>query len=118
MIRLYAPVITAQASSFRPGHACLLDLPDADGMRSGRMWGSYNVHLVMDFDDGVKWLLRVRLNDDGPKPAGFQQSIIRSEVATMRLLQEAGLAVPNAWLPVMTDTGVSGRYIFSKSVLC
>lgn len=55
--------------------------------------GGYNVHLVLLFDDGVEWLLRVPGYPLGPSPPMIRKRVRESEALTYRLMKSAGLPV-------------------------
>lgn len=62
-------------------------------------WMGYrNIALTVTFNDGVRWLARVRLNDI--YTPYVRRNIMLSEYATLRALHEIvpGL-VPQVWLP-------------------
>ena len=70
------------------------------------MWNAMNVHFPVVFDDGVRWLVRVRrLRRDGPDPER-QRRMVDSEAATMNALQKVvGDQIPRAWLVSSQDEG-------------
>ena len=52
--------ITAQASDLRPGHHCIVKMPDnINPIYEDDMWGGINVRFPIVFDDGIRWLIRV-----------------------------------------------------------
>lgn len=93
--------IMAEARRLRPGHTCAV--PDKkkfnkdtkETFKHGR-----NINFVLTFDDGVKWMVRVRQKlyyDPSPEAVymGFQ-----SEAAVVQSLREGGVTVPEVYLPV------------------
>ncbi|GMK54951.1 hypothetical protein CspeluHIS016_0200070 [Cutaneotrichosporon spelunceum] len=98
-----APIV-ADAVALRPeATSGTLELPVVtEYMKEYRghiKWMGYrNIALKITFNDGVRWLARVRLNDIYT-PA-VRRSIMLSEYATLMVLQEMlGKLVPRVWLP-------------------
>nr|XP_018265027.1 uncharacterized protein I303_03209 [Kwoniella dejecticola CBS 10117]OBR87185.1 hypothetical protein I303_03209 [Kwoniella dejecticola CBS 10117] len=63
------------------------------------MFGGINVHFPMVFDDGIKWLIRIRQADNGIPPLAILDTTARSEVCTLQVVKSFGLPVPGAWMP-------------------
>ena len=57
-----------------------------------------NVHIVLTFDDGVKWLARIKLSLDVSPPLHVQKQEKLSEAATFQVLHQSGVLVPKVWL--------------------
>ncbi|WWC60613.1 uncharacterized protein I303_103187 [Kwoniella dejecticola CBS 10117] len=99
---------------------------DAESMVDDTMNGGVNYHFPLVFDDGIKWLVRVRQNPAGLSPIDFEQAVTRSEVATLRYLHSHDLAVPKAWMdesawlvPVITPDHPLAKhveYLFCESL--
>ncbi|WWC68365.1 uncharacterized protein I206_102290 [Kwoniella pini CBS 10737] len=51
------------------------------------MYGGFNIHFLISFDDGLRWLLRTRRNRGAKVPTEISSAIIESEVATTQLLK-------------------------------
>ncbi|ORX37901.1 hypothetical protein BD324DRAFT_406983 [Kockovaella imperatae] len=108
-------LIEAQATSLRPGHACVLNASgheDLDKLsleqtralmeESGDM-RFYNHHFPLIFDDGVKWIVRCRrLRRDRPS-YGVMRYVLDSEIITMEELRNAGVCVPRAYRALGQD---------------
>ncbi|WRT65975.1 uncharacterized protein IL334_002926 [Kwoniella shivajii] len=62
------------------------------------MYNGVNIHFPIIFDDGIKWLLRVRQSHNGNPPIGIQEVVIASEVTVLNILNNGGVPVPKAWL--------------------
>jgi hypothetical protein len=56
--------------------------------------GGMNVHVPIDFEDGTKWLARVRQKRFDSPPPAISRIIMESEICTMQALKRAGVAVP------------------------
>ncbi|WVF70961.1 hypothetical protein IAT40_005757 [Kwoniella sp. CBS 6097] len=105
-LQVHRNAIYEDVSRIRPNRTCTLDIPEnADAMleREWRMLGSFNVNFIMTFDDGVKWVLRIRQDRGHRLPRVIREANIRSEVTTMNLLKANGVQVPAAWLPCHLD---------------
>ncbi|WVQ65218.1 uncharacterized protein L199_003391 [Kwoniella botswanensis] len=94
--------IIEEAQRIRPGRACILQLPpDSQSMFDAKnMYNGINVHFPIIFDDGVKWLLRVRQSHNGYPPPEIQRFVVRSEVTALTILKNGGVLVPDAWYPL------------------
>lgn len=105
--------LAQQASKLRPGHTCTARLPTswkqawAIGLAS-----QLNTHFFIDFDDGVKWLVRIRERKPWSPPLEMQLRIDESEVATMQALKGAGLPVPGAWRTAEAENVAKTEGIF------
>jgi hypothetical protein len=100
--------LATQAEKLRPGHSCTVDIPDTyKAIIKADLWNGVNVHFPITFDDGVKWLLRVRQLRRLVPPESFMEIITESEVTTLNVLKKAGIAVPDAWMP--KDPSCSSR---------
>nr|XP_031857217.1 uncharacterized protein CI109_007381 [Kwoniella shandongensis]KAA5524289.1 hypothetical protein CI109_007381 [Kwoniella shandongensis] len=88
--------VTKAAESLRPGCNAICPIKLSRDTVVGQ--GS-NFHFPVGFNDGVKWMVRVRRQVwDGPCTAALRINAA-SEVATLRHMKTNGLAVPQAWLP-------------------
>ena len=101
--KILAPIksdtIAAQAASLRSGHTCEVDIPSTpQAVYDAERFNQCNGHFLVTFDDGVKWLLRVRIMTRHSPPKEMQRMITESEAETMRALYRAGTKVPNAWV--------------------
>jgi hypothetical protein len=59
--------------------------------------GGMNLHLLITFTDGVKWLARIRRSNTTSPPPNLQTYILESEIATLRSLEKTGLPTPRVW---------------------
>ncbi|WWD19793.1 hypothetical protein CI109_104257 [Kwoniella shandongensis] len=83
--------LSAQANSLRPGHTSNILIPtDTRDYLKGGM----NVILPLTFDDGVKWVARVRQKRFDEPPVEKRKILVASEVESLRVMKEAGLQVP------------------------
>jgi hypothetical protein len=107
-------VIIKQAIQLRPGHTCTLSIPSTpEVIIEADMYNGVNVHFPIIFDDGVKWLVRVRQVLEVSADREMMDQVMESEVTTIRVMYERGIPVPNAWLPLSNpsnpDTSKSGK---------
>ena len=91
-------IFESQASALRSGHSCEIEIPKTvDEMIEAGLFNQCNGHFPVLFDDGVKWLLRIRQITKQSATGDMQRIVTASEAETMRVLNKAGLLVPNAW---------------------
>ncbi|WVF70949.1 hypothetical protein IAT40_005744 [Kwoniella sp. CBS 6097] len=88
--------IPAVASCMRNGISCSLEIPEDV---YDIMEGGINVLIPVVFEDGHRWLVRIRQRDNQPPIDGFNWATAKSEAETMKVLKEHGLKVPAAYLP-------------------
>ncbi|WWD05424.1 hypothetical protein V865_003501 [Kwoniella europaea PYCC6329] len=103
--------ITEESQRVRPGRTCILQLPpDSQSMYDAKnMYNGINPHFPIIFDDGVKWLLRVRQSHNGYPPHEIQRFVVRSEVTALTILKNGGVLVPDAWYPRPLIDGQSSQ---------
>lgn len=96
--------IVADALALRPeAKSAVLDIPTlTEAMKEyrGRVkWMGYrNIALTLTFNDGVRWLARVRLNDI--YTPYVRRNIMLSEYATIQAVHDVvPKLVPQVWLP-------------------
>ncbi|WWC88161.1 uncharacterized protein L201_003066 [Kwoniella dendrophila CBS 6074] len=60
-VRQCSNIITQEVNQLNPHHQCRLIIPDnIDQLLKSGLFAGFNVHFAITFDDGSKWLLRVR----------------------------------------------------------
>lgn len=107
-----------QASALRPGHSCEIRIPQSvDEVLEAGLFNQFNGHFPAIFDDGVKWLLRLRQITKLSATGDMQSIVTTSEAETMRVLHKAGLLVPNAWTVceeerIELEPGIKYDYFF------
>lgn len=65
--------------------------------------GGMNYHVELSFDDGVKWLARVRRFNATSPPATLRDYIVQSEVATLKFLEKTHVPAPKVFDFVLED---------------
>lgn len=83
--------IAALAESLRPGKPRLHAEMDIDRVPQGNI----NVHIPLEFEDGVKWMARIRRMDIMSAPRLIGREIMLGEMDTLRWLgRQDGVPVP------------------------
>lgn len=59
--------------------------------------GGQNFHLDIEFEDGIVWLARIRLDDPLLPPKPTQKYIFLSEIATLKFLEKTGVPAPKVY---------------------
>lgn len=59
--------------------------------------GGMNYHVEICFDDGVKWIARIRRFNATSPPAALRDCIIQSEVATLKFLERTRVPTPRVF---------------------
>nr|XP_018265005.1 uncharacterized protein I303_03187 [Kwoniella dejecticola CBS 10117]OBR87163.1 hypothetical protein I303_03187 [Kwoniella dejecticola CBS 10117] len=109
-VRQHRHHIIQDIQSLRPSHVPTLHIPDTfDTLKASKWYSCFNVHFLISFEDNVKWLLRVRINDGREMPHDLVYPSIRSEVATLNVLKSHGVPVPTAWLPPHMQERYTGQ---------
>ncbi|WWC60587.1 uncharacterized protein I303_103161 [Kwoniella dejecticola CBS 10117] len=92
--------LTSDAGRLRPNHKCQVIFPtDYEQFFESCRGSGFNVHLPLNWSDGMKWLIRIRQNCNHRVPAAIREATIRSEVLTLNTLRNKGVHAPRAWLP-------------------
>jgi len=59
--------------------------------------GGMNYHVEVCFDDGIKWIARIRRVNATSPPAVLRDYLIQSEVATLKFLEQTGVPAPKVF---------------------
>lgn len=62
-----------------------------------RQIGGQNCHVDIDFDDGVTWIARIRLDDPLLPPQSVKSHIFLSEIATLQFLSKTSVPTPKVY---------------------
>lgn len=96
----------SQAERLRPGHTCLgPSILEADSINT--FVHGTNVNILLTFDDGIRWMTRIRQQRQLDPPKPIARVVLESEAATFIALNLAGLSVPRAVMPVTDEGGCS-----------
>ncbi len=91
------------ASSLRKGIPCTIPalVPDGQGhLNVEAVWsqtGGQNCNIDVQFQDGIVWLARIRLDDPLLPPKPTQAYIFLSEVFTLKHLENTGVPAPKVF---------------------
>jgi hypothetical protein len=110
IMSLSLDVVAADLSALRPG--IRYEITGIDDTRKG---GCFNTHFPITFEDGVKWMLRVRKvgqGDDIISPDDYWFGVER-EVTTLQAMFRSGIrTVSDAYLPPTRTSVTPGRSDF------
>ncbi|KAI1102469.1 hypothetical protein F4804DRAFT_312893 [Jackrogersella minutella] len=87
---------TARASELRQGIPCSISLHHYDKAIHSVM-GGMNYHAEINFDDGIKWMARIRRSNATSPPPVLRDYILQSEVATLKFLQKTSVPAPKVF---------------------
>lgn len=98
--RLDLPRIIRQAQDLRPGFTCAVPhlSPTMEDVKAYPGAGM-NFHIPLTWSDGAEWLVRARRKRQLDPPPEAKATVLRSEVATLKAMREAGVLAPEAFLP-------------------
>lgn len=89
--------LVARASHLRQGVSCSGPKLEFDRAPRSSIMGGMNYHVKLKFDDGVKWIARIRRFNATSPPAVLRDHIIQSEVATLRFLEKTCVPAPQVF---------------------
>ena len=84
------------AESLRPSRTCTIHYPEAYG-DPDIFAGGFHIHLLIEFDDGVKWLARIRQTSSHLMSNEEGIIVTESAITTQHVMHKAGLKVADAW---------------------
>lgn len=85
------------------GVKCRIPVLDADLDQAAKIeivssqMGGQNCHVDAEFEDGVTWIVRIRLANPTLPPQKVQDEILLSEVATLKFLEQTAVPVPKVY---------------------
>ena len=109
-------LMVTQAEALRPGHTCMIAIPDAEELRDlpdkdawdlmrryapddNGGFSIFNHHYMVDFDDGVRWMVRCRRMRKDRPDTNLLRLVMDSELETMDELRRAGIRIPQTYRP-------------------
>ncbi|KAI4870544.1 kinase-like domain-containing protein [Hypoxylon rubiginosum] len=116
--RIDTSALAARASHLREGMPCSIPPLRYDRTTRSSVMGGMNYHIEVCFDDGVKWIARIRrFNATSPPPA-LRDYIVQSEVATLKFLAKTGVPAPKVFdfLLDHADNPVGVGYILMEKL--
>ncbi|KAK1770869.1 hypothetical protein QBC33DRAFT_575839 [Phialemonium atrogriseum] len=112
--KINTPALVARASHLRQGIPCSIPPLQYDRATRISVMGGMNYHVEVCFDDGVKWIARIRRFNATSPPAALRACIIQSEVATLKVfdfaLEQAGNPVGVGYILMEKLPGNSLRW--------
>ncbi|THV78464.1 hypothetical protein D6D29_07647 [Aureobasidium pullulans] len=89
----YAALET-HAMALRPGILCHASPLRFDRQTKHEVMGGMNIHVNVEFRDGVTWLARIRRSNATSPPPVVRDYIILSEIATLQFLEKVNVPTP------------------------
>lgn len=89
----YAALET-HAMALRPGILCHASPLRFDRQIKHEIMGGMNIHVNVEFQDGVTWLARIRRSNATSPPPIARDYIINSEIATLQFLENVNVPTP------------------------
>ncbi|WWC68851.1 uncharacterized protein I206_102787 [Kwoniella pini CBS 10737] len=89
--------VVEEVEGLRPGHKCIEIIKPRMHRSFIRMVGSFNFHIAIYFDDGVKWVMRIRRTSARHQPELAISHCHSSELATLKALEDAGVKIPKSY---------------------
>ncbi|WVW79909.1 hypothetical protein I302_101879 [Kwoniella bestiolae CBS 10118] len=89
--------VTEEVESLRPPHRCIKIDKFESPYHVNQFNGSFNFHLVIDFDVGTKWVMRIRWKQTRLQPDEAIEMCMRSEIATLKALFDGGARVTRSY---------------------
>lgn len=78
--------------------------------------GGMNYHLEIQFGDGISWLARIRRFNATSPPPDLQAYIMRSEVATLQLLEKTRVPAPRVFDYSFDEGRLGVRYMLMEKM--
>lgn len=89
--------LAARASDLRQGIPCSIPPLHYDRATRSSVMGGMNYHIEICFEDGIKWIARIRRVNATSPPAELRDYIVRSEVATLKFLEQTTIPTPRVF---------------------
>ena len=96
------PRLAAEASTIR-GIPCSGPSEQLRSSGTSLVGQGSNFHLPLVFDDGVKWMVRIRRRIWNGPPGDALKINALSEVATLSHMRGLGIRVPGAWRSISEE---------------
>nr|XP_031863144.1 uncharacterized protein CI109_001623 [Kwoniella shandongensis]KAA5530216.1 hypothetical protein CI109_001623 [Kwoniella shandongensis] len=94
--KLDIELIIAEVELLRPGHACTINKPSS-WSELQKLVGGCNYHIVIVFDDGRRWVMRVRKIGMSYQHLDALRLNLDSEFATVSFMSEQCILIPKVW---------------------
>lgn len=86
--------LTSRARELRQGKSCFAPNFNYDSTKRSLVMGGMNYHIEIVFEDGVRWLARIRRFNVTSPPPELRDYIMKSEVATLKHLETTAVPAP------------------------
>lgn len=86
--------LIARASDLRQGMPCSVPPFQYERAKRSSVMGGMNYHIEIEFEDGIKWLARIRRFNATSPPAALRDYIFKSEIATLMFLEKTAVPSP------------------------
>ncbi|KAI5240868.1 hypothetical protein E4T42_08224 [Aureobasidium subglaciale] len=106
--------LESHASTLRSGVSCHA-VPLSLGRLTSEVMGGVNLHIKIEFEDGITWLARIRRTNATSPPPVVRDYIFHSEIATLLFLDKVNIPSPKLFgyaLEVDEGNGVGAGYMF------
>ncbi|KAI0871249.1 hypothetical protein GGS24DRAFT_472212 [Hypoxylon argillaceum] len=95
--KINTTALETRARHLRGGIPCSIPPLEYNHATHSSVMGGMNYHVEISFDDGVKWIVRIRrFNTTSPPPA-LRDYIFQSEVATLKFLESINIPAPRVY---------------------
>ena len=78
--------LASRAGHLRNAMSCTVPPLRYDRDKRSSVMGGMNYHIEVTFEDGVKWIARIRRSNAASPPAVLRDYILKSEVASLQFL--------------------------------
>ncbi|KAI3337348.1 hypothetical protein HD806DRAFT_518238 [Xylariaceae sp. AK1471] len=95
--RINTTALAARASHLRRGIPCSIPPLCYDRATRSSVMGGMNYHVEICFDDGVKWIARIRRFNATSPPPKLRDYIVQSEAATLKFLEQTAVPAPKVF---------------------
>ncbi|WWC60075.1 uncharacterized protein I303_102638 [Kwoniella dejecticola CBS 10117] len=89
--------VKEEVEILRSPHKCTHFDKPTKAFELRRLTGSFNTHIIINFDDEVKWVMRIRRKTSRCVPEDAIIECHRHEIATLKALEENGVKVPRSY---------------------
>lgn len=103
--RVDTAALAARATQLRGGVPCSVPPFRYDRATRSSVMGGMNYHIIVTFEDGIRWIARIRRFNSTSPPPVLRDYIIRSEVATLQFLERTSVPAPKVLDYAFEDDG-------------
>ncbi|KAI1259817.1 hypothetical protein F5Y18DRAFT_408348 [Xylariaceae sp. FL1019] len=117
--KINTSALAFRASELRGGIPCSVPPLRYDRSARSSVMGGMNYHIEVTFQDGVKWLARVRRSNATSPPPELRDYIVHSEIATLKFLEQTTVPAPKVFdfaLENTPDNAIGVGYILMEKL--